>query len=144
MNLKFIRKLIHRVTPKGRDVYSLAVPPEIAEALGLKNGGLCHIEIRPKGRGKPDIVLEAYADHPLMVEQFQGWRVHSDNTRGFVTVPLENPATRGPSRALGHEALMATIKATNMALKWVQIEMAPIIRRNRRRRNRYRRMRRAR
>jgi len=55
--VRFVRTLQHRVTPQGRDFYALSIPPQVAEALGLKAGGQVAIEVRPVKKGKDEIIL---------------------------------------------------------------------------------------
>lgn len=140
MNLKFIRKLQHRVTTRGTDIYTVTVPPEIAQALKLEDGGLCSITIRTWPRCKAVVTLEPYKDHPLMVDRFDPSRVHSgDGTLGFIHVPVSNPTTRGPSRSLWHRSLIPYLKASKAALKFVKADMARLGYRRRRRTKRKRR-----
>lgn len=55
--IRFVRTLQHRVTPQGKDFYSLAIPPQVADALGLKAGGLVTIDVKPVKKGKNEIIL---------------------------------------------------------------------------------------
>jgi hypothetical protein len=57
--VRFVRTLQHRVTAQGRDFYALSIPPQVAEALGLKAGGQVTIEVRPVKKGVSEIVLRA-------------------------------------------------------------------------------------
>ena len=55
----FVRTLQHRTTKQGRDFYALSIPPQVAEALGLQDGGQVTIEVRPIKKGVSEIVLKA-------------------------------------------------------------------------------------
>ena len=55
----FVRTLQHRVTKQGSDFYALSVPPQVAEALGLQDGGQVIIEVNPIRKGMSEIVLKA-------------------------------------------------------------------------------------
>jgi hypothetical protein len=57
--VRFVRTLQHRVTPQGRDFYALSIPPQVAEALGLQDGGQVTIEVKPIRKGVSEIVLKA-------------------------------------------------------------------------------------
>ena len=57
--VRFVRTLQHRVTPQGRDFYALSIPPQVAEALGLKAGGPVAIEVRPVKKDKVEITIRA-------------------------------------------------------------------------------------
>ena len=50
--VRFVRTLQHRVTAQGSDFYALSIPPQVAEALNLKQGGKVEIIVSsaPKGR----------------------------------------------------------------------------------------------
>lgn len=50
--VRFVRTLQHRATAQGSDFYALSIPPQVAEALGLKHGGKVEIIVSsaPKGR----------------------------------------------------------------------------------------------
>jgi len=56
--VRFVRTLQHRVTPQGRDFYALSIPPQVAEALGLKAGGNVSICVNPVKKGKFEITLK--------------------------------------------------------------------------------------
>jgi hypothetical protein len=57
--VRFVRTLQHRVTPQGRDFYALSIPPQVAEALGLKAGGQVAIAVRPVKKDKVEINIKA-------------------------------------------------------------------------------------
>lgn len=59
--IRFVRQLQHRVTKSGNDFYALSVPPQVARALGLKDGGTCCFEVKPRSRGKIEVTLKACA-----------------------------------------------------------------------------------
>jgi antitoxin component of MazEF toxin-antitoxin module len=50
--------LQHRITPQGRDFYALSIPPQVAEALGLQNGGQVDIIVSPGKKGRYEVTLE--------------------------------------------------------------------------------------
>jgi bifunctional DNA-binding transcriptional regulator/antitoxin component of YhaV-PrlF toxin-antitoxin module len=43
---------------QGRDFYALSIPPQVAEALGLKAGGQMVIEVKPIKKDISEIVLK--------------------------------------------------------------------------------------
>ena len=55
----FVRTLQHRTTKQGRDFYALSIPPQVAESLGLQDGGQVTIEVRPVKKGMSEILLKA-------------------------------------------------------------------------------------
>ena len=57
--VRFVRKLQHRITKQGRDFYQLSIPPQVAEALNLKDGGPVSIRVQPIKRGEVQIILAA-------------------------------------------------------------------------------------
>ena len=56
--VRFVRTLQHRTTKQGRDFYALSIPPQVAEALDLKNGGVVSICVNPVKKGKFEIILK--------------------------------------------------------------------------------------
>jgi bifunctional DNA-binding transcriptional regulator/antitoxin component of YhaV-PrlF toxin-antitoxin module len=60
--VRFVRTLQHRVTPQGRDFYALSIPPQVAEALGLKAGGEVDIIVKPVKKGMFEITLKPASD----------------------------------------------------------------------------------
>ena len=56
--VRFVRTLQHRVTSQGRDFYALSIPPQVAEALELKDGGGVDIVVKPVKKGKFEVVLK--------------------------------------------------------------------------------------
>jgi bifunctional DNA-binding transcriptional regulator/antitoxin component of YhaV-PrlF toxin-antitoxin module len=56
--VRFVRTLQHRVTPHGRDFYALSIPPQVAEALGLKDGGQVDIIVTPGKKGRYEVTLK--------------------------------------------------------------------------------------
>lgn len=56
--VRFVRTLQHRVTPQWRDFYALSIPPQVAEALELKDGGQVSICVNPVKKGKFEIILK--------------------------------------------------------------------------------------
>jgi len=56
--VRFVRTLQHRVTPLGRDFYALSIPPQVAEALGLKDGGQVNIIVTPGKKGGYEVTLK--------------------------------------------------------------------------------------
>ena len=57
--VRFIRTLQRRVTAQGKDFYALSVPPQVADALGLKAGGQVAIDVKPVKKGKFEITIRA-------------------------------------------------------------------------------------
>lgn len=102
--VRFVRTLQHRVTATGSDFYALSIPPQVAEALGLKAGGRIAIEVRPLKRGKSEIVLKALSqdDAPdllCIVPTPDGYFDLEERS-----MHLANVVTRGPSDTLDHQA----------------------------------------
>lgn len=56
--VRFVRTLQHRVTPQGRDFYALSIPPQVAEALDLKDGGQVDIIVTPGKKGGYEVTLK--------------------------------------------------------------------------------------
>ena len=56
--VRFVRTLQHRVTPQGRDFYALSIPPQVAEALELKDGGQVDIIVTPGKKGGYEVTLK--------------------------------------------------------------------------------------
>jgi len=56
--VRFVRTLQHRITPQWRDFYALSIPPQVAEALELKDGGQVSICVNPVKKGKFEITLK--------------------------------------------------------------------------------------
>jgi hypothetical protein len=55
--MRFVRTLQRRVTPSGTDFYALSIPPQVAQSLGLQDGGQVIIEVIPVAKGKSEIVI---------------------------------------------------------------------------------------
>lgn len=60
--VRFVRTLQHRTTKQGRDFYALSIPPQVAEALGLKAGGVVDIIVQPVKKGKFEVTIKAASD----------------------------------------------------------------------------------
>jgi antitoxin component of MazEF toxin-antitoxin module len=60
--MRFVRTLQHRVTKSGADFYALSIPPQVAQSLGLQDGGQVAIEVKPIKKGKSEIVLRPLSD----------------------------------------------------------------------------------
>lgn len=60
--VRFVRTLQHRVTPQGRGFYALSIPPQVAEALGLKAGGKVDIIVNPVKKGKFEVTIKAVSE----------------------------------------------------------------------------------
>ena len=56
--IRFVRTLQHRVTPQGRGFYALSIPPQVAEALELKDGGQVNIIVTPGKKGRYEVTLK--------------------------------------------------------------------------------------
>jgi antitoxin component of MazEF toxin-antitoxin module len=63
--VRFVRTLQHRVKAQGRDFYALSIPPQVAEALGLKDGGQVSICVNPVKKGKFEVTIKASSDELL-------------------------------------------------------------------------------
>jgi bifunctional DNA-binding transcriptional regulator/antitoxin component of YhaV-PrlF toxin-antitoxin module len=57
--VRFVRTLQHRITKQGRDFYQLSIPPQVAEALGLKEGGPVSICVKYAPKNAIQVTLEA-------------------------------------------------------------------------------------
>jgi hypothetical protein len=106
---KFVRKLQHRVTKEGVDFYAISVPPQVAHALGLKDGGLVTFEIEG---GK--VVFKTYSKEPVMVPSLV---FDSKRPAGFdmVNVPLEHPKIKGPSKDVEVQILKPALRTIRTA-----------------------------
>ena len=60
--VRFVRTLQHRTTMQGRDFYAISIPPQVAEALDLKDGGIVAICINPSRKGKFDVTISKAGD----------------------------------------------------------------------------------
>lgn len=60
--VRFVRTLQHRVTAQGRDFYALSVPPQVAEALDLKDGGPVDIIVSPGKKGRYEVTLNRHQE----------------------------------------------------------------------------------
>ena len=60
--VRFVRTLQHRVTAQGRDFYALSIPPQVAEALDLKNGGQVDIIVTPGKKGRYEVTLNRHQE----------------------------------------------------------------------------------
>jgi hypothetical protein len=97
--MQFIRTLSVKYHPTG-DHYSVSVPREIAQALGLQDGGgLVSIEIPDKSdlhKKGSYAVLKAYRDSDF------AWREKFDPTHSGAFRPVViSPRTLGPSKSWG-------------------------------------------
>lgn len=103
--VRFVRTLQHRVTAQGNDFYALSIPPQVAEALGLKDGGRVAIEVRPLKKGKSEIVLKALSqdDAPdllCIVPTPDGYFDVEERP-----MPLNAITTKGPSGSVDSQVL---------------------------------------
>lgn len=115
--VRFVRTLQHRVTPQGRDFYALSIPPQVAEALGLKGGGLVGIEFRPLKRGKSEIVLKAMSQDDA--PDFLYLVPTPDGSFGLEErpMPLNAITNKGPSRPVIAQALAQNVKTLSLAVR---------------------------
>jgi len=103
--VRFVRTLQHRVTSQGADFYALSIPPQVAEHLGLEQGGQVAIEVRPIKRGKSEIVISKLSqtdapNHLLVVSTPDGYIDLEERP-----MPLDAIVNRGPSRSLESQAM---------------------------------------
>lgn len=118
--VSFTRTLQKHITKTGAH-YVLSIPREIAQALDLQEGGLCHFEIRPD---KGEVVLNNYQERPLLISHF-------DLTEaGLFKMPLENPVTKGPSQSVTHQALKPSLASLRIAVKFLRAAFPPRRRRH--------------
>lgn len=115
--LRFVRTLQHRVTPQGRDFYALSIPPQVAESLGLKDGGRVAIEFRPSKRGKSEIVLKAMSQDDA--PEFLYLVPTPDGYFDLVErpMPLDAITTKGPARPVGAQAIAQNVKTLSIAAR---------------------------
>jgi bifunctional DNA-binding transcriptional regulator/antitoxin component of YhaV-PrlF toxin-antitoxin module len=97
--MQFIRTLSVKYHPTG-DHYSVSIPREIAQALGLQDGGgLISIDIPDKSYRRKKgcyAVLKAYRDSDF------AWREKFDPTHPDAFRPVViSPRTLGPSKSWG-------------------------------------------
>ncbi len=115
--VRFVRTLQHRVTTTGNDFYALSIPPQVAEALGLKDGGRVAIEVRPLKRGKSEIVLKALSqdDAPdilCIVPTSDGYFDLEERP-----MPVDAITTRGPSESVDSQVLGWNVKTLLCAVR---------------------------
>jgi hypothetical protein len=115
--MHFTRNLSVKHHPNG-DHYSVSIPSEIAQALGLQDGGgLVSIEL--SGQGSHAAILKAYRDSELAYTQMFDPTVSSDQSI-FKPVPLP-PRTLGPSKPWGSGAVFdrGMIQQLRLAVRWL-------------------------
>lgn len=130
--MRFKRTVSVKHHPTG-DHYQLSIPPQVAQALDLQDGGLVSIEILNKlySNKKGSIRLQAYRDSPI------AWReqLRPGMQSQSVAVP---PRTLGPSKPWGTGEVMdfkQTIRELRAARLWIAAEFRKMFpRRGRRRR----------
>jgi len=131
--MHFTRKISVKHHPNG-DHYSVSVPREIAQALGLQDGGgLVSIEIPDKSDRRKKgsyAVLKAYRDSDF------AWREQFDPTHPDAFRPVViSPRTLGPSKPWGCGKVLdiqAELKDLRAATRWLKVAFPH--RRGRRRR----------
>ena len=134
--LRFTRTISIKRHPTG-DHYSLSIPSQVAQALGLHDGGgLVSIEILDKsGSNKKAVSLKAYRDSDF------AWREHFDPAgMRFKPVAIP-PRTLGPSRPWATGKVFdfkADLRDLRVAIVWMEAEFRRTFppRRGRRRRRR--------
>lgn len=131
-SMRFIRRLSVKHHPTG-DHYSLAIPAQVAQAIGLdKEDGLISLSVEEGGV----VTLQAYRDSEI------AWREKFDPTvkghyRGVPVPP--NCLGRSRPTVCGRVRGLPDIKELHAALVWCRAEMKRIIpsRRGRPRRRRW-------
>lgn len=108
--VSFTRVLQKQVSKTGPH-YVLSIPREIAHALNLQDGGLCHFEIKLE---MGEVVLNNYQERPLLISHF-------DLTEaGLFKMPLEKPVTKGPSRSVTHQEFKPCLASIRIALRFLK------------------------
>ena len=119
--MRFTRTLSVKHHPNG-DHYSLSIPPVVAEALNLQDGGgLVSIEIPFFPSKKGQIHLQAYRDSEI------AWREQFNPSyhKSILRVPVP-PRTLGPSKpwATGKVYdLKASLREIRLATTWLEAEV---------------------
>ena len=103
--VRFVRTLQRRVTVQGHDFYALSIPHQVAEVLGLKDGGRVAIEVRPIKKGQVEIVLKKLSqdDAPNILCIVPTPDRYIDLIER--PMPIESVVTKGPSDTLDHQVL---------------------------------------
>jgi hypothetical protein len=114
------------------DHYSLSIPPQVAQALGLQDGGsLVSIEILNKlNTHKKEVVLKSYRDSDF------AWREQFDPSGPHFKPVAIPPRTLGPSKPWGCGQVLdmqAELKDARAVIRWLRVAF-PYRRRRRRRR----------
>jgi len=133
--LRFTRTISVKHHPTG-DHYSLSIPPQVTQALGLQDGGgLVSIEYSDKcypNRKGNHAILKAYRDSDF------AWRKQFDLTSPdafrLVVIP---PRTLGPSKPWGSGKVLdlkEELKNIRLMVRWMRVAFP--YRRGRRRRRR--------
>jgi len=87
--VRFVRTLQRRVTAQGRDFYALSIPPQVAEALGLKDGGQVAIEVKAVAKGKSEIVLIPLAQRHNHNSKKIGVMINNKKELGLMPLDLK-------------------------------------------------------
>lgn len=114
--VRFVRTLQHRVTSQGCDFYALSIPPQVAETLGLKDGGRVAIEVRPLKKGKSEIVLKKLSrnDAPnllCIVPTSDGYFDLEERPMSLAHVITKGPSESLESQATSHDVKVLLIGA---------------------------------
>ena len=130
--MHFTRTVSVKHYPTG-DHYSLSIPAQVAQALGLQDGGgLVSIEVKVPNNKKA-VCLKSYRDSDF------AWREQFDPSGSDPFRPVAiPPRTLGPSTPWGSGKVLdlkADLKDFRAAIRW--LEMAVPSRRGRRRRRRW-------
>ena len=67
--VRFVRTLQHRATAQGSDFYALSIPPQVAEALDLKDGGKVELIVSPGRKGRYEVTLNRH-----QADQISPWK----------------------------------------------------------------------
>ena len=130
--LRFTRTISVKHHPSG-DHYSLSIPPQVAQALGLQDGGgLVSIELNKFSTHTTEVVLKSSRDSDF------AWRKQFDppspDAFRLVVIP---PRTLGPSRPWGSGKVLdlkEELKNIRLMVRWMRVAFPH--RRGRRRRRR--------
>jgi hypothetical protein len=133
--MHFTRTISVKHHPTG-DHYSLSIPAQVAQALGLQDGGgLVSIEVKPYKLpyNKKAVSLKSYCDSDF------AWREQFDPSGPDPFRPVViPPRTLGPSTPWGSGKvfdLKADLKDFQAAIRWLKVAVPS--RRGRRRRRRW-------
>ena len=120
--VSFTRTLQKHITKTGTH-YVLSIPREIAQDLQLEAGGLCNLEVRARPKGKAYVALTPIQEGPLYIRRFNIKGLDDYDEPLMKAIPLEEPITKGRRQAANRQLFKSYIAASNLALKYIEIQL---------------------